>query len=50
MSGELHKVTFYAKQKCNSDFCTQMIVATVATVYFDCDDKVMDVECTAVIK
>ena|ERR1700752_4391882 len=45
VSGELHKVTFWAKVKCNSEICPQVMAALVATVYFDCDDNVSTVEC-----
>ena len=45
VSGELHKVTFWAKVKCNSEICPQVMAALVATVYFDCEDKVSSVDC-----
>lgn len=45
VSGELHKVTFWAKVKCNSEICPQVMAALVATVYFDCEDNVSNVEC-----
>lgn len=45
VSGSLHKVTFWAKVKCNSEICPQVMAALVATVYFDCDNNVSLVEC-----
>lgn len=45
VSGSLHKVTFWAKVKCNSEICPQVMAALVATVYFDCDNNVSSVEC-----
>lgn len=48
VSGELHKVTFWAKVKCNSEICPQVMAALVATVYFDCDNNVTSVDCGTV--
>lgn len=45
VSGSLHKVTFYAKVKCQNEICPQVMAALVATVYFDCDNNVSSVEC-----
>lgn len=47
VSGSLHKVTFYAKVKCNSEICPMVMAAIVATVYFDCDNTVSSVECNS---
>lgn len=46
VSGSLHKVTFYAKVKCNSEICPQVMAAMIASVYFDCDNNVSSVECS----
>lgn len=45
VSGELHKVTFYATAKCTSAPCPKPVAVYVATVYFDCADNVTLVEC-----
>lgn len=45
VSGSLHKVTLYAKFKCNSEICPQVMSALVAIVYFDCNNTVTSVEC-----
>lgn len=45
VSGSLHKVTLYAKVKCNSEICPQVMAALVAIVYFDCNNNVSSVEC-----
>lgn len=45
VSGSMHKVTFYAQMKCNSEICPMVMAALVATVYFDCDNNITSVEC-----
>ena len=45
VSGTLHKVTFYATVPCSTPPCPKPVATYVATVYFDCSDKVTLVEC-----
>ena len=45
VSGSLHKVSFYTTVRCNNEPCPRPASVLIATVYFDCDDNVMSVEC-----
>jgi len=45
VSGELHQVSFYTTVRCHQEPCPKPASILVATVYFDCDDNVMSVEC-----
>jgi hypothetical protein len=46
VSGELHKVTFYTTVRCHTEPCRPKPASIlIATVYFDCDDNVMSVDC-----
>ena len=45
VSGELHKVTFYATVRCRTNPCPRPFVYLVASVYFDCDNNIISVEC-----
>lgn len=45
VASELHKVSFYAVQKCRTNPCPRTLPKLVASVYFDCDDNIMSVEC-----
>lgn len=42
---ELHKVSFYAIEKCSINPCPRPMPTFVASVYFDCDDNIISVEC-----
>lgn len=43
--GGLHTVSFYTTTHCHQEPCPRPASILVATVYFDCDDKVISVEC-----
>lgn len=45
VSGSMHSVTFYTTSHCNNEPCPKPFSKLVATVYFDCDNNVMSVEC-----
>ena len=45
VSGELHKVSFYTTVKCHNEPCPKPASVLVATVYFDCENKVTSVDC-----
>lgn len=44
-SGSLRKVVFCATVKCNTHRCPPVLGASIATVYFDCDNNVTSIEC-----
>ena len=45
VSGQLHKVSFYAVGKCRRNPCPRTFAKFVVSVYFDCDNQVISVEC-----